>query len=368
MPNRGNKKRSEPPTAAEPTKTAGAPARTPSGIGYTVLFTLAAGLLSVGYGNKSAFTAALTRASDEVTKVPCGAQPTVFDKWVPGAGEQVEVCIENEPPVKVTGLSESPGIFHIAQLVKDREIERILKVSTPLLKPSHLKDVTGQERFTDWRKSTMITLHAKNGLATLNKRIAQILRLPLEMVLNSMIQIQKYDANDRYFPHYDSRDVHKLGKERSPSGDTEGFPYSGRLATVVMYMNTVESGHTIFPLVNYSAEEAYTLARKLDVSGDKSLEKWEMYCSEPNRYSGIAVQPKRGDAVVFYNHQVPSPGVLGQMDPRSFHGGCTVGPGEVKLMANFWIHVRPPDFQKDAPNLPKDVAVNVDKVFSPAKK
>ena len=52
----------------------------------------------------------------------------------------------------------------------------------------------------------------------------------------------------------------------------------------------------------------------------------------------MIVQPRKGTAVMWYNHAIdPTTGLLGPMDLFSLHGGCDVRDG-VKWIANNWIN------------------------------
>lgn len=57
--------------------------------------------------------------------------------------------------------------------------------------------------------------------------------------------------------------------------------------------------------------------------------------------SNLVVKPGKGKAVIWYNHLLrKESGWLGQVDYRSFHGGCNVLKGE-KWIANNWINASP---------------------------
>ena len=57
--------------------------------------------------------------------------------------------------------------------------------------------------------------------------------------------------------------------------------------------------------------------------------------------SNMVIKPEKGKAVLWYNHLTRrDSGWLGQVDFRSFHGGCNVQKGE-KWIANNWINVSP---------------------------
>ena len=69
----------------------------------------------------------------------------------------------------------------------------------------------------------------------------------------------------------------------------------------------------------------------------QALELWQQYDAQCDGGRALAVAPKRGDAVLFYNHHVGPDGRLGELDSQSFHGGCAVHPGGgEKWIANYW--------------------------------
>ncbi len=51
---------------------------------------------------------------------------------------------------------------------------------------------------------------------------------------------------------------------------------------------------------------------------------------------GLAIKPRRGTAVIFYNHDAE-----GAPEPMAVHAGCRVVEGE-KWAANQWVTLRPP--------------------------
>ena len=57
--------------------------------------------------------------------------------------------------------------------------------------------------------------------------------------------------------------------------------------------------------------------------------------------SRVVVKPEKGKAILWYNHHVrKKSGWLGQVDFRSYHGGCNVLKGQ-KWIANNWINAAP---------------------------
>jgi|EP00945_MAST-04E_sp_MAST-4E-sp1_P002270 hypothetical protein len=65
--------------------------------------------------------------------------------------------------------------------------------------------------------------------------------------------------------------------------------------------------------------------------GDKEGDKADSFSWECGQGEGLAVYPKKGDAILFYS-QTPD----AQLDPQSFHGGCPIIQG-TKWAANLWI-------------------------------
>ena len=62
---------------------------------------------------------------------------------------------------------------------------------------------------------------------------------------------------------------------------------------------------------------------------------------------GKIVMPKRGKAIMWYNHHIDR-GHLGDLDQRSLHGGCNVDKG-TKWISNHWMTALPhPDVPRKA--------------------
>ena len=55
--------------------------------------------------------------------------------------------------------------------------------------------------------------------------------------------------------------------------------------------------------------------------------------------SGIKVQPKQGDAVIWYN-LLADGHMKGKLDHNSLHGSCNPEEGQEKWGANYWIRNR----------------------------
>lgn len=107
------------------------------------------------------------------------------------------------------------------------------------------------------------------------------------------------------------------------------------MATVFIYLSDVEmGGHTLFPYAkNYTKPET-SQEHKDEVERLKQ----ELFPNKPDMHSFVdecetkmSVQPKVGDAVLFY-----STNRNGKLDIAATHGACPVLKGE-KWGANLWI-------------------------------
>eukprot|EP01060_Flectonema_neradi_P000720 TRINITY_DN10446_c0_g1_i1.p1 TRINITY_DN10446_c0_g1~~TRINITY_DN10446_c0_g1_i1.p1 ORF type:complete len:358 (+),score=40.56 TRINITY_DN10446_c0_g1_i1:50-1123(+) len=257
-------------------------------------------------------------------------------------GQTTTIPIEGEESIRATGLGN--GVFYLKNLIKKNEISGIISRTKDHLKTSKLNGGEDKEN-NGWRSSTMVTTSAENGPKKLNERIRTITGLSKNLVKNSTIQIQRYLPEDHYFPHYDSKQIALLGRPNK----NFAYPYVGRFLTVVIYLTDSVGGHTVFPYTNMNGSSAWSYAcltrpSEKIAKTPKLTKYWSEYCkhlSDGNPTVGIAVQPVAGDAVLFYNHFETATGLLGELNPNSFHGGCTVPQGSEKYMMNYWLNIHP---------------------------
>ncbi|XP_074616194.1 transmembrane prolyl 4-hydroxylase-like [Acropora palmata] len=187
------------------------------------------------------------------------------------------------------------------------------------------------------RYSYTAFLH-RNELAPLQNmmidRIEKLTQLPREIVDGAeSLQVVKYDKYGHYHAHYDS----------SPTGDVDMICCHQikdktlpcrlcRLVTILYYLNDVdEGGQTAFVIADNSTLNETLLLSKRGKEGDPF--NLSNYCQEAN----FVIAPKRGTAVLWYNHLLDSDSEwLGARDPYTLHGGCDVKKGK-KWIANHWI-------------------------------
>lgn len=189
-------------------------------------------------------------------------------------------------------ISERPRIFLIQGFLQDKECDHIIRVARPNMVPSKVVDEKNSGEVADYRRSSLGFFIPTNWndvlLKEVEKRISALTGIPVEN--GESLHVLHYRIGGEYQPHFD------FFNSATPGG-ADCLRHGGqRIATCIMYLNTPEAGgETIFPRAN------------------------------------IAVTPKKGDAVLFYNC-TPD----GIVDPNSFHGGAPVKAGEKWIMTK-WI-------------------------------
>ncbi|XP_051721211.1 prolyl 4-hydroxylase subunit alpha-2-like [Ctenopharyngodon idella] len=186
-------------------------------------------------------------------------------------------------PVKEEVEWDEPRIIRYHDIISDREIEILKNISRPQLSRSRIRHL-GVSKF---RTSQSVFLEEDNTvLARISQNIADITGLSMESA--ESLHVQNYGIGGRFEPHYDAWDDE-----------------NGRTATFLIYMSDVEiGGATVFPKV------------------------------------GVALKPKKGSAVFWYNLLKN-----GRVDLDTQHAGCPVLVGN-KWVANKWIHEFGQEFRR----------------------
>ncbi|XP_048020119.1 prolyl 4-hydroxylase subunit alpha-1-like isoform X2 [Megalobrama amblycephala] len=180
-------------------------------------------------------------------------------------------------PVKEEVEWDVPQIIRYHDIISDREIEILKNISRPQLSRSEVYQ-DGRGTVTKQRLSQSVFLEYDDPMeALVSQRIADATGLSMKKA--EPLHVQNYGIGGRYEPHYDALKT-----------------VNDRIATFLIYMSDVEiGGATVFPEV------------------------------------GVAVQPKKGSAVFWYNlHK------NGKLDLKTKHAGCPVLVGN-KWVANKWI-------------------------------
>lgn len=196
---------------------------------------------------------------------------------------------------QVTVLSETPRIFYIEKFLTDAECNHLMERAKPQLKRSTVVSnalVNGNVDQVDAARTSQGMFLERPSwdkiVQRVEKKIADLTRLPESH--GEGMQILRYALGGEYRPHYDYFDPH------TPGGAACYNRGGQRVASMIIYLtDTEEGGETIFPEV------------------------------------GVAVQPVKGSAVLFYNC-TPD----GKEDPLSLHGGAPVLKGE-KWVAVKWL-------------------------------
>lgn len=208
---------------------------------------------------------------------------------------------------EVIQLSWSPRAFLLKGFLSKAECEHLIALASPNMTKSTVVDNnTGRSVPSNIRTSTGTFLNTAHDSTVkgIENRVAQVTMIPPEH--QEAMQILKYKDGQKYEPHFDY--FHDSQNTRPEYGGQ-------RIATVLMYLTTVEEGgETVFP----NAE--------IKVTGPE----WSD-CAK----RGMGVKTKQGDAVMFYGLKPD-----GSVDPSSLHGSCPTLKGE-KWSATKWIHILP---------------------------
>ncbi len=196
---------------------------------------------------------------------------------------------------KFKKISSSPEVYECEHFLTKKECDQIIEDARPLLTRSTVIDTGSSDGVIDPRRSSFGMFFSQYNessvIKKIRKSISSLTGIPAQN--GEGIQVLRYGIGGEYQPHFDYFDP-------STSGGLFHFNRGGqRIATVLLYLNTVEKGgETIFPRAQ------------------------------------LSIKPTKGKAVLFYNVH-PSGGI----NPKSFHGGAPVLAGE-KWIATLWIRER----------------------------
>jgi len=183
-------------------------------------------------------------------------------------------------------------------------------------------------------------------MSNLREKVIKITNLPRYIVEGGEpLQVLKYSPHGHYHAHFDGQDPDEYPDKQCCHLDLASQPFDCklcRLLTIIYYLNDVEEGgETAFPVAD---KEGYVEPEFRQRKGG-DLYNLSEFCYN----SSLVVSPKKGRAVMFYNHHLDEEGFLGAMDQYSLHGGCDIRKG-IKWMANNWI-TAPPAKYKDMESL-----------------
>ncbi len=195
--------------------------------------------------------------------------------------------------VRILMALNAPRVVLFGGLLSHEECDEMVRLATPKLTRSTVVNAaTGAYDVHEARTSrgTYFERGENELVRKIEARIAELTSIPIEN--GEPIQILHYLPGAEYKPHFDYFDPKLPGNDRVLQQGGQ------RIATVVMYLNDVESGgSTIFPEI------------------------------------GLDVLPHKGNACFFaYSSE------RGELDSRTLHGGSPVAAGE-KWIATKWIRV-----------------------------
>ena len=190
---------------------------------------------------------------------------------------------------------QQPVVAVLGSVLSHEECDQLMAMARTRLRPSTVADpMTGKNIEAEYRDSEgmFFRLNETPFIATLDRRIAELMRCPVEH--GEGLQVLRYGPGARTTPHYDYL-------QPSSTAHLESIARSGnRISTLVVYLNQVaHGGETVFPEI------------------------------------GLAVSAQKGNAVYFeYGNS------LRQADPKSLHAGAAVHQGE-KWALTKWMRERP---------------------------
>ncbi|WP_054956219.1 2OG-Fe(II) oxygenase [Paenibacillus dakarensis] len=193
--------------------------------------------------------------------------------------------------IHVTVRINKPVIAVLDQLLSNEECDELVEIAKKRVTRSTVVDPdTGKATIDKARTSysTSLKNNESEFIRTLNQRITEVMRYPIEH--GEDLHIINYQAGAEYKPHFDYFPKINAGSELHLGKGGQ------RVSTLIMYLNDVESGgETIFPKL------------------------------------GLSILPKKGSAVYFeYCNS------LEQVDSMTLHGGAPVVLGE-KWIATKWM-------------------------------
>jgi len=230
--------------------------------------------------------------------------------------------LERDP--RVERLSDSPRAYLFRGFLAPEECDHLVVVGEPHLTRSTV--VGGAEKTTasdgatnDVRTSfgTFIPKAYDETFLDVERRVAAYSGLPYEN--QEQLQLLRYRDGQEYKDHNDGLNSPENGGKR--------------VATVLMFLREpTEGGETSFPM---ATPRAATRERSRIAFENDELSKCAWRDGQ-----GMAVQPRKGDAVLFFSFvRNEETGAFERQDPTSTHASCPTSGGE-KWTATKWIHER----------------------------
>jgi len=225
---------------------------------------------------------------------------------------------------EVEMLSALPRVFKIDNFLSEAECDQIVKEAAADLKQSLLY-TAGKEHGQNKRERTSDTAYVKYNDTLLDRAfgMTKVPRDPSYLFPDQMVQVIHYSQSGFFHPHHDAGS--------GPIVQDQGWYMNGtrnRFLTLFIYLNTLEEdggGETAF--IRWSDYPSF------------KADQYHMHERNPCDRAVVAVKPKKGTAVLFYNLDIAGH-PYGKVELESLHSGCGVKKGE-KWACNVWIYNKP---------------------------
>ncbi len=191
-------------------------------------------------------------------------------------------------------LNWNPRIILLHNFLNKKECAHLIAQATPRLERSETLDgESGEGKVVEERTSYGMFFEERGCdfiIERIEEKISHLTMMPV--ACGESIQVLRYGPGEEFKPHYDYFDSNSIGGKAALANGGQ------RIATLIMYLNSVEEGgETIFPEID------------------------------------LKITPKKGNAILFYNCRPD-----GKEDPLTCHGGAPVIQG-TKWIATKWIHL-----------------------------
>jgi len=223
-------------------------------------------------------------------------------------------------PIALETVSLVPRAFFLPRFITDDEADAIKAAASDRLITSMGLDA-GRSKVVAERTSRQAWLDCDKFpfVCELDQRIASTIRIPLRHVQrhSDSLQVVYYEKAQHYHAHHDWFDP-------TQHPDTPGFKEGyNRMLTLLFYLNDVPAGggETVFPM-SQQGTDPFRKGETIDFAECKR---------------GLAVKPRRGAAILWYNMKAPGVGHEAVVDEYSLHGGCDPVEGE-KWASNKWVY------------------------------
>lgn len=209
-------------------------------------------------------------------------------------------------------ISWSPRAFIYHNFLTHQQCDDLRNLVVKKMERSQVVDEQGKEVIDPVRTSYSASLgfHETPVVQQIEDRIAAWTHLPLSH--GEPLEVLRYKNDQKYDAHNDWF-----------GGNASKEAVGDRVATVLMYLVDVEpaaGGETTLPLAQPIDEE---------LQSTEGMSQCAMRM-------GLAVRPRKGDALLFWN-ALPNATIP---DRLALHSSCPTHSGE-KWTATKWLHVRP---------------------------